>query len=156
MRWRGGLGSFLWRDCSLTFCNLSSCFCHFGLHSASVFLLWNLSLRSFRCGLHSVPSFLVVAARVRGCGCCRCRVPRRGFVFFLCAAIREFPVVSSLGFEPNAPAHRERPHRILSDLAISQRGRDAVARLVRLSSSFPVRLSCLGATWKNYRTYFRY
>jgi hypothetical protein len=31
---------------------------------------------------------------------------------------------------PNVPAHRERPDRALSDFAESQRGRDAVARLV--------------------------
>jgi hypothetical protein len=31
----------------------------------------------------------------------------------------------------NAPAHRERPERVLSALAEPQRGRDAVARIVR-------------------------
>jgi hypothetical protein len=34
------------------------------------------------------------------------------------------------GERPNAPAHRERPKCARSDLAESQRGRDAVARLV--------------------------
>ena len=47
---------------------------------------------------------------------------------------------------PNAPAHRERPERVLSDLAESQRGRDAVARRVRLGFAarvFPHFLSLL-------------
>lgn len=61
MRWRGQLGSFLLRDCSLTLCNLSSCSCRVGLHSALLFLLWKLSLCSFRFGFYSVPSFPVIA-----------------------------------------------------------------------------------------------
>jgi len=36
------------------------------------------------------------------------------------------------GLAPNAPAHRERPDRAPSASAAPQRGRDAVARLVRV------------------------
>ena len=36
MRWRGGLGSSLLRDCSLTFCNLSLCSRCLSFHSASL------------------------------------------------------------------------------------------------------------------------
>ncbi len=39
MRWRGGLGSFLLRDCSLTLCCLSSCSFCLSLHSVLLFLL---------------------------------------------------------------------------------------------------------------------
>jgi len=47
----------------------------------------------------------------------------------------------------NAPAHRERPQRALSGLAEPQRGRDAVARRVRVVLAavlFPHSLSPLG------------
>jgi hypothetical protein len=59
-----------------------------------LFLLWNLSLGSFRFGFHSVPSFLV-AVGLRSGACRWCRGPWWGFVFFPCATLQEFPVVFS-------------------------------------------------------------
>jgi len=90
MRWRGGLGSFLLQDCSLTFCTLSFSFYCVGFYFAPLFLLCSLSLCSCRFDFHSVLSFLVVAGLRSGC-CCRCGGLRWGFVFFLRAAFHEFP-----------------------------------------------------------------
>ena len=144
MRWRGWLGSSVLRDWFLTPCNLSFCSCCFGFYSAPFLLLRSLSPCSCRFGFYSVPSFPMFVAGIRSCGCCRCGVPWRGFVFLLLSAIASrlrasgvsslvvaFHLVLaasassslrpskssprlSLGFEPNAPAHRERPTRGLS------------------------------------------
>jgi hypothetical protein len=84
MRWRGGLGSFILRDCSLTSCNLSLCSCDVGLCAVPLFLIRNLSLYSRRFSCHTVPSFTVSAVGLRGGCCCRCGVPWWRFVFLFC------------------------------------------------------------------------
>jgi hypothetical protein len=50
----------------------------------------------------------------------------------------------------NAPAHRERPERILSDLAESQRGRDGVARMVSRIHTSDTLLGIAGKIRKSY------
>ena len=80
-------------------------FLHVGFHAAPLFFPWNRSLCSCRFDLHSMPSFPTFVAGLRSCGCCRCGVLWPGFVFFLYAALQEFPVVSlsdsSLGTTPH-------------------------------------------------------
>jgi len=71
---------------------------------------------------------------LRGCSCCRCGVPWEASSFSFVRPSKSSSYLS-LGFEPNAPAHRERPDRGPSAFPHTQRGRDAVARRVRLSSS---------------------
>jgi len=95
MRWRGGLGSSLPRDCSLTSCNCSPCSRRVGFHFVPLFLLCYLSLCSWRFDFHSLPSSLVVG-RLRGCGCCRCWVSPVGLClpfFLFYATLQEFSVL---------------------------------------------------------------
>jgi len=118
MRWRGGLGSFLLRRCSLTSCFFSSCSCRLRLCTAPLFLPWKLSLCSFRFGYHSVPSFAMSAAGLRSCGCGRCEVPRQGFVFsFFCGPPR-VPRACLLGSSltpPRTASGHNAPFQILQN-----------------------------------------
>jgi hypothetical protein len=127
MRWRGGLGSLLLRECPLTSCCPSSCSCRVGLHSAPLFLLCNLSLCSYRVGLLFIPSIRVVA---EGLGVAVVVVAR-----FLGGALSSFFLRLSkssswslLGFEPNAGRLGPPPGRDFSRSVQTASGRRSRAR----------------------------
>ena len=123
----GGLGSFLQRDCSLTFYNRLSCFCRAVFYSAPLFLLWNLSLRSCHFGLHSMPSLPVVAEGFGAVVAVVVEFPG-GTLSLTFTRPSESSPWSSLGCEPNARRLGPPPRRVLTRSVQTANGRRSRAR----------------------------